>query len=41
MAKIFCSLQINNRGGNLVIQSDIDVPHNSGEYGSSLQYQQS
>ena len=41
MAQMFRSLQTSNRGGNLVLQSDMNVLHNSAEYGSSLQYQQS
>ena len=39
MAKMYRSLQTNNRGGNLNLQGDYDVSHNSGEYGYSLQYQ--
>ena len=41
MATMFRSIQTNNRGVNMNLQGDYDAPHNSGEYGSSLQYQQS
>ena len=41
MSKMLRSLQTGNRGENLFLQSDRNVPHNSIEYGSSLQFQQS
>ena len=41
MTKMFRSLQSNNRDRNLNLQGGNYAPHNSEEYGSALQYQQS
>ena len=38
---MFRSLQTGNRGGNLILQSEMNVPHKLAVYGSALQYQQS